>query len=62
LLPIGPSVAGSAERREKITASRRGKPRPPHVVEAMRKGRTGKPHTEEAKHKMREAHRKRLGG
>lgn len=34
---------GSAERREKIASSLRGKPRPPHVVEAMKKGRTGKP-------------------
>jgi hypothetical protein len=28
----------SAERREKIAASKRRKPRPPHVVEAMRRG------------------------
>jgi hypothetical protein len=35
---------GSEERQEKIAASKRGKPRPPHVIEAMRVGRTGKPH------------------
>jgi hypothetical protein len=60
--PASIAVAGSAQRREKIAASRRGKPRPPHVIEAMRKGRTGKPHSEEARQKMREAHRRRLGG
>lgn len=49
----------SPERSAKIAAARRGKPRPPHVVEAMRKGRTGKPHTEEVRAKMREAHRAR---
>ncbi|HWB14725.1 MAG TPA: hypothetical protein VG826_36215 [Pirellulales bacterium] len=46
-------------RREKIGASRRGKPRPPHVIAAMREGRTGKPHSDEAKAKIRAAHRKR---
>jgi hypothetical protein len=56
------AVAGEVERREKIAASRRGKPRPPHVIEAMRKGRTGKPQSEETRQKMREAHRRRLGG
>jgi hypothetical protein len=40
---------------EKIAASKRGKPRPRHVIEAMREGRKGKPHTEEAREKMREA-------
>jgi NUMOD3 motif len=48
-----------AARREKIAASKRGKPRPPHVIEAMREGRTGKPHSEEARRKMSEAQRRR---
>lgn len=46
-------------RREKIATSRRGKSRPPHVIEAMRKGRTGKPQSEETKKKMRQAHSRR---
>jgi hypothetical protein len=58
--PASIAVAGDSERHEKIAASRRGKPRPPHVIEAMRKGRTGKPQSEEARRKMREAHRRRL--
>jgi hypothetical protein len=53
------SKAADPERREKIAASRRGKQRPPHVIEAMRKGRIGKPQSEETKQKMREAHKKR---
>jgi hypothetical protein len=46
------------DRRAKIAAARRGKPRPPHVVAAMVAGRTGKPHTEEIRRKMSEAHRR----
>jgi hypothetical protein len=49
----------SAERREKIAASKRGKPKPPHVVEAMRKGRAGKPHDVETRRKMSQAQRAR---
>jgi hypothetical protein len=49
----------SPERREKIAASLRGKPKPAHVVEAMRKGQTGKPHDEAARARMSEAHRRR---
>jgi hypothetical protein len=49
----------SRERGAKIAWSKRGKPRPPHVIEAMRQGRTGKPHSEEARRKMSEAHRRR---
>jgi hypothetical protein len=60
--PASIAVAGSAERREKIAASKCGKPRPPPVIEAMRKGRTGKPQSEETRQKMREAHRRRLSG
>jgi hypothetical protein len=57
--PAAVAVAGSAERREKIAASKRGKPRPPHVVEAMRKGRTGKPISEETRRNLSEAQRAR---
>jgi hypothetical protein len=55
----GKAKARDPERCEKIAASKRGKPRPRHVIEAMRKGRKGKPHTEEARRKMSEAHRRR---
>lgn len=51
--------ARDPERCEKIAASRRGKPRPPHVIEAMRQARTGKPHDEDARRKMSEAHKRR---
>jgi hypothetical protein len=44
-------------RRAKIAAAKRGKPRPPHVVEAMRKGRLGTPHSAEARAKMSAAHK-----
>jgi hypothetical protein len=57
--PAAIAVAGSAERREKIAASGRGKPRPPHVIEAVRKVHAGRAHTEEARRKMSEASRKR---
>jgi hypothetical protein len=49
----------SQERRAKISAAKKGKPRPPHVVEAMRRGRTGKPHDEETRQKMSKSHRER---
>jgi hypothetical protein len=49
-------------RRERIAASRRGKPRPPHVVEAMRRGRAGKAQSAEARAKMRAAHARRRAG
>jgi hypothetical protein len=51
--------ARDPQRRAKIAAAKRGKKRPPHVVEALRRGRTGKPHSEETRAKMREAHRRR---
>jgi len=47
------------ERKSKIAATMRGKPRPKHVIAAMRKGRLGKPQSEESRAKMREAHRRR---
>jgi hypothetical protein len=51
--------AGDPERRRKIAESRRGKPRPPHVIEAMKQGRTGKSHDAETRARMSESHRKR---
>lgn len=51
--------ATDPERRRKIAASKRGVPRPDHVVEAMRKGRTGKPQSAETRKKMSEAHKGR---
>jgi hypothetical protein len=57
--PMTWSVEG---RGEKIAASRRGKPRPPHVIDAVRKASTGRRHSEETRRKMSEAHQRRLGG
>jgi hypothetical protein len=54
--------ARDPQRRAKIAASRRGKKRPPEVIEAMRRGQTGKPHSEETRQKIREAHRRRREG
>ena len=47
------------ERRAKIAAAKRGKPRPAHVVEAIRRALQGKPLSAEARRKMSEAHRRR---
>jgi hypothetical protein len=49
----------SKERRAKISAARKGKPRPAHLVEAMREGRTGKPHDQQTRRKMSQAQRAR---
>jgi hypothetical protein len=57
--PAAIALAGSAERRAKISAARKGKPRPPHVVEAVRRSSTGRRHGEEARAKMSQANRKR---
>lgn len=46
-------------RRAKIAAARRGKPRPPHVIEAMRNARLGKPLSAETRRKMSEAQKRR---
>jgi hypothetical protein len=51
--------ATDSDRRAKIAAARRGKPRPAHVIEAMCRGRLGKPHSEEARRKMSAAQRAR---
>ncbi len=51
--------AGDPERREKVAAAKRGKPRPRHVVEAMRQARIGTHPSDEARRRMSEAHRVR---
>jgi hypothetical protein len=51
--------ARDPERRAKIAAARRGKPRPRHVIEAMRAANLGRPLSEETRRKMSEAHRRR---
>jgi hypothetical protein len=51
--------AGDPERRAKIAAARRGKPRPAHVVEAMRNANLGRLHSTETRRKMSEAHKRR---
>jgi hypothetical protein len=50
--------ARNPERRRKIAEARRGKPRPPHVLEAMHNARRGVPHTEESRRRMSETHRR----
>jgi hypothetical protein len=51
--------ARDPERCAKIAAARRGKPRPPHVVEAVRAAHTGSVHTAETRRKMSESHKRR---
>jgi hypothetical protein len=51
--------ARDPERCRKIAEAKRGKPRPPHVIEAIRRAWLGAHHTEEARRKMSESHRKR---
>jgi hypothetical protein len=51
--------ARDPQRRAKIAAARRAKPRPRHVIEAMRQGRTGKPYGAATRRKMSAAHRLR---
>ncbi len=51
--------AGDPERCSKIAESRRGKPRPPHVLEAMHTARRGSHHTEVTRRKMSQIHRQR---
>jgi hypothetical protein len=58
-LAAAQAKADDPERREKIAAAKRGKARPPHVIEAMREGRTGTPQSDEARQKMSEAHKAR---
>jgi hypothetical protein len=51
--------ARDPERRRKISEARRGKPRPPHVLEAMDRARRGMHHSEETRRKMSQTHRRR---
>jgi len=51
--------ARDPQRCAKIAASRRGKPRPPHVVEAVRQAHLGMRHTDATRQKMSIAHRRR---
>jgi hypothetical protein len=46
-------------RRAKIAAARRGKPRPPHVIEAVRKAHTGRKLSAATRAKMSAAHKAR---
>jgi hypothetical protein len=51
--------ATDAGRREKFAVAKRGKPRPPHVIEALRAANLGRPLTDETRQKMSETHRRR---
>jgi hypothetical protein len=51
--------ARDPERRAKIAAARRGKPRSSQVIEAMRKANLGNRHSAESRRKMSEAHKRR---
>ena len=56
---LGVLKSRDPQRRAKIAAARRGKARPPHVLEAMRQARRGSRHTEETRRRMSETRRKR---
>ena len=47
------------QRRAKIAAARRGKPRPRHVIEAMNNAWRGLTHSEEARRTMSKAQKRR---
>jgi hypothetical protein len=51
--------AGDPGRREKIAASRRRRPRPPHVIQAMAEARRGSRHSEDTRRRMSETHKAR---
>ena len=53
------AVADRPERRAKIAAARRGKPRPSHVAAMLRTLQTGKRPTEATRAKMSQAHKQR---
>jgi hypothetical protein len=53
------SKARDPERRRKIAAAKRGKPRPPHVLEAMHQAWRGSHHSEATRRRMSRTHRKR---
>jgi hypothetical protein len=56
-----PTLA-SPERRAKIAAALRGKPRPRHVGQAVGRSRKGVPHTKVAKRRMSTAQKARGSG
>jgi hypothetical protein len=56
---LGVLKSRDPRRRAKIAAARRGKARPPHVIEAMRQARLGMRHTEETRRRMSETRRER---
>jgi hypothetical protein len=56
---LGVQKARDPARRRKIAAAKRGKPRPPHVLEAMHGAWRGSHHTEETRRRMSETRRKR---
>jgi hypothetical protein len=47
--------ARDPERRAKISAAKKGKPKPPHVIEAMQAGRRARPDNEESRRRMSES-------
>src|SRR3569623_891179 len=47
------------ERRAKIAAAKRGKPRPPEVIEAMRNANLGKSASAKTRRQMSETHKRR---
>jgi hypothetical protein len=51
--------ARAPQRRAKIAAARRGKPRPPHIGRAVVAAHCGKRLSEETRRRMSEAHRPR---
>jgi len=53
--------ASDPERREKIAAAKRGKPRSPATIAKMRKAATGRKHTAATRAKMRRSARCRRG-
>jgi hypothetical protein len=55
----GAAKAGDPERREKIAAAKRGKPRPAHVGQAVGAAQRGWPLSAETRRKMSAAHKAR---
>jgi hypothetical protein len=51
--------AGDPERRAKISAARKDKPRPPHVGRAVAEAHRGTHHSAQTRARMRETHRHR---
>jgi hypothetical protein len=56
---LGVRKSRDPQLRAKIAAARRGKARPPHVLEAMHQARRGSHHSQESRRKMSETRRKR---